>query len=77
MYQMYDLNRTFVGYFVQKLMNLNPEQCPKKLPQIGNRFALTASHCLFDNNNEELLPVSLFSIMLGLHDRKKEKEPRR
>ena len=63
-------------------------------PQIGNRFALTAAHCLFDNdnnnnndndnnnadnnnNNKELLPASSFSIMLGLHDRRKSKEPNR
>ena len=52
-------------------------------PQIGNRFALTAAHCLFDNddankkNSKELLPASSFSIMLGLHDRRKTKEPNR
>ena len=54
-------------------------------PQIGNRFALTAAHCLYDNvvdddnnnNNTELLPASSFSIMLGLHDRSKDKEPNR
>ena len=52
-------------------------------PQIGNRFALTAAHCLYDNNddnnnnNKELLPASSFSIMLGLHNRKKTREPNR
>ena len=52
-------------------------------PQIGNRFALTAAHCLYDEDEEdedrrELLPASSFSIMLGLHDRrKKTKEPNR
>ena len=45
--------------------------------QIGNRFALTAAHCLYDDDNEELLPASSFSIMLGLHDRRKTKEPNR
>ena len=47
------------------------------IKQIGNRFALTAAHCLFDDDNEELLPASSFSIMLGLHDRRKAKEPNR
>ena len=51
-------------------------------PQIGNRFALTAAHCLYDEDEEdedrrELLPASSFSIMLGLHDRRKAKEPNR
>ena len=56
-------------------------------PQIGNRFALTAAHCLYDNvvdddnnnnnNNTELLPASSFSIMLGLHNRSKDIEPKR
>ena len=51
-------------------------------PQIGNRFALTAAHCLYDEDEEdedkrELLPASSFSIMLGLHDRRKTKEPNR
>ena len=45
--------------------------------QIGNRFALTAAHCLYDDDNEEVLPVTTFSIMLGLHDRRKTKEPNR
>ena len=45
--------------------------------QIGNRFALTAAHCLYDDDNEEVLPVTTFSIMLGLHDRRKAKEPHR
>ena len=47
------------------------------IKQIGNRFALTAAHCLYDDDNEELLPASSFSIMLGLHDRRKTKEPNR
>ena len=42
--------------------------------QIGNRFALTAAHCLYDDNNEEVLPASSFSIMLGLHNRRKTKD---
>ena len=46
-------------------------------PQIGNRFALTAAHCLYDEDNEEVLPATSFSIMLGLHDRRKAKEPHR
>ena len=51
-------------------------------PQIGNRFALTAAHCLYDEDEEdedrrELLPASSFSIMLGLNDRRKTKEPNR
>ena len=51
-------------------------------PQIGNRFALTAAHCLYDEDEEdenrrELLPASSFSIMLGLHDRRKPMEPNR
>ena len=41
------------------------------LPQIGNRFALTAAHCLYDDDNDEVLPASAFSIMLGVHDRSK------
>ena len=47
------------------------------IKQIGNRFALTAAHCLYDDDNEELLPASSFSIMLGLHDRRKTKETNR
>ena len=47
------------------------------IKQIGNRFALTAAHCLYDDDNKELLPASSFSIMLGLHDRRKAKEPSR
>ena len=45
--------------------------------QIGNRFAVTAAHCLYDDDNEELLPTSSFSIVLGLHDRRKTKESSR
>ena len=47
------------------------------IKQIGNRFALTAAHCLYDDDNEEVLPASSFSIMLGLQDRRKTKEPNR
>ena len=52
------------------------------MKQIGNRFALTAAHCLYDDDEEdedkkELLAASSFSIMLGLHDRRKAKEPNR
>ena len=52
------------------------------IKQIGNRFALTAAHCLYDEDEEdedkkELLPASSFSIMLGLHDRRETKEPNR
>ena len=46
-------------------------------PQIGNRFALTAAHCLYDDDNEEVLPASSFSLMLGLHDRRKTTELKR
>ena len=46
-------------------------------PQIGNRFALTAAHCLYDDDNEEVLPDTSFSIMLGVHDRRKAKEQTR
>ena len=40
---------------------------------------MTAAHCLYDNNeddnnNKELLPASSFSIMLGLHNRRKTRE---
>ena len=31
-------------------------------PQIGNRFALTAAHCLYDEDNKEVLILFLFSI---------------
>ena len=56
------------------------------LLQIGNRFALTAAHCLYDEDEKEdmkdegkreLLPASSLSIMLGVHDRRKAKEPTR
>ena len=47
------------------------------IKQIGNRFALTAAHCLYDDDNEEVLPASSFSIMLGLHNRRKAREPNR
>ena len=46
-------------------------------PQVGNRFALTAAHCLYDDDNKEVLPATSFSIMLGLHDRRKTKERNR
>ena len=46
-------------------------------PQIGNRFALTAAHCLYDDDKEELLPASSFSIMLGIHNRRNITEPSR
>ena len=59
-------------------------------PQIGTRFALTAAHCLFDdgdddddssvdNDDKEFLPASAFSVVLGVHDRKKteDEEPNR
>ena len=51
--------------------------CFSLFTQIGNRFALTAAHCLYDDDNEEVLPASSFSIMLGLHNRRKTKEPNR
>ena len=51
--------------------------CFSLFTQIGNRFVLTAAHCLYDNDNKEVLPARSFSIMLGLHDRKKTKEPNR
>ena len=43
---------------------------------------MTAAHCLYynnedDNNNKELLPASSFSIMLGLHNRSRTREPNR
>ena len=47
------------------------------IKQIGNRFALTAAHCLYDDDNEEVLPASSFSVMLGLHDRGKTTELKR
>ena len=33
-------------------------------PQIGNRFALTAAHCLYDEDNKEVLILFLFQICL-------------
>ena len=69
------------------------EECfISNLFQIGNRFALTAAHCLYDEDFEEVmqslivvyfyfsskvLPARSFSIVLGLHDRRKTKEPNR
>ena len=47
------------------------------IKQIGNRFALTAAHCLYDDDKEEVLPATTFSIMLGLHDRKKSSKENR
>ena len=47
------------------------------IKQIGNRFALTAAHCLYDDDNKEVLPASSLSIMLGLHDRSKVTEENR
>ena len=51
------------------------------IKQIGKRMALTAAHCLYDEDDDkdkrDLLPASSFSIMLGLHDRRKIKEPKR
>ena len=47
------------------------------IKQIGNRFALTSAHCLYNDDNEELLPASSFSVMLGIHDRRKTTEPNR
>ena len=31
-----------------------------KIPQIGNRFAVTAAHCLFDESKEEVLTSCFF-----------------
>ena len=38
---------------------------------------MTAAHCLYDDDNEEVLPASSFSVMLGLHDRGKTTELKR
>ena len=38
---------------------------------------MTAAHCLYDDDNEEVLPASSFSLMLGLHDRRKTTELKR
>ena len=46
-------------------------------PQIGNRFAITAAHCLFDDDNEEVLPANMFSVMLGVHNRRVTRAPNR
>ena len=35
---------------------------------------MTAAHCLYDDDKEEVLPASSFSVMLGLHDRGQAKE---
>ena len=61
------------SWFVQHY----PAPVASSFPQIGNSFALTAAHCLYDDDNEEVLPASSFSIMLGLHDRRKATEPNR
>ena len=45
--------------------------------QIANNWVLTAAHCLFDDDNEEILPANSFSVLLGMHDRRKVKEPNR
>ena len=63
-----------VSKYNTKVLQIKTEFCP---PQIGNRFALTAAHCLYSDDNEEVLPATSFSIMLGLHDRRKAKEPHR
>ena len=42
--------------------------------KIGNRFALTAAHCLFDDDKQDVLPASSFSIILGVHDRSNSSE---
>ena len=67
------------SFFVHKRLCFNKISYFPWLPpiQIGNRFALTAAHCLYDDNNEELLPTTSFSIMLGLHDRRNTTEPKR
>ena len=46
-------------------------------PQIGNRFAVTAAHCLFNDYEEEMIPATSFSIMLGVHNRRNTREARR
>ena len=46
-------------------------------PQIGNRFAITAAHCLLDDDNEEVLPANMFSVMLGVHNRRVTRAPNR
>ena len=63
-----------VSKYNTKVLQIKTKFCP---PQIGNRFALTAAHCLYDDDNEEVLPATSFSIMLGLHDRTVAKEPNR
>ena len=44
---------------------------------IGNRFALTAAHCLYTMDKEELLPAESFAIVLGVHNRANRKEANR
>ena len=36
--------------------------CKSKIPQIGNRFAVTAAHCLYDESKEEVLPSALLLV---------------
>ena len=33
-----------------------------KIPQIGNRFAVTAAHCLYDESKEEVFLSSLLLV---------------
>ena len=63
-----------VSKYNTKVLQIKTEFCP---PQIGNRFALTAAHCLYEDDNKEVLPATSFSVMLGLHDRRKAKEVNR
>ena len=45
--------------------------------QIGSNWALTAAHCVYDDDDEEVLPASFLSLMLGVWDRRRPVEDRR
>ena len=65
----FNIIHTFV---IIHLQNIHQTIC-----QIGNRFALTAAHCLLDEGLEEILPHTYFSILLGFHDRRNTDERNR
>ena len=44
------------------------------IPQIGSSWAMTSSHCVYDPDLDEPRPPESLTLLLGVHNRKKEVE---